>query len=61
MAHNLARTTMTREQMLIKMLERADLEIRELQHKTDFLNRELAQLRERLNYLEPQIFGGNTK
>ena len=52
---------MNREQMLIKMLERADLEIRELQLKTDFLNRELAQLRERLNYLEPQIFGGNTK
>ena len=52
---------MTREQMLIEMLERADTEIKELKLKTDFLNRELAQLRERLNYLEPQIFGGSTK
>ena len=52
---------MTREQMLIKMLERADEEIRQLQHKTEFLSKEVAQLRERLNYTEQQVFGGSTK
>ena len=36
---------MNREQMLIKMLEKADEEIKQLQYKTEFLNKELAQLR----------------
>ena len=49
---------MTREQMLIEMLEKADEEIKLLKHQADFLNKEVAQLRERLNYLEPQVFGG---
>jgi len=52
---------MNREQMLIKMLERADEEIKQLQYKTEFLNKELAQLRERLNYMDHQVFGGSTK
>ena len=52
---------MTREQMLIEMLEIADKQIHELQLKADFLYKEVAQLRERITYLEPQVFGGTTK
>ena len=47
--------------MLIKMLERADDEIKELQYKVAFLTKDVAQLRERLNYTEKQVFGGSTK
>jgi uncharacterized lipoprotein YehR (DUF1307 family) len=52
---------MTREEMLIKMLEKADQEIKDLQHKSEFLYKEIAQLRERLNYMDHQVFGGSTK
>lgn len=52
---------MNREQMLVKMLERADQEIKELQHRADFLYKEVQQLRERLNYMDHQVFGGTTK
>ena len=52
---------MNREQMLIEMLEIADKQIHELQLRADFLYKEVAQLRERITYLEPQIYGGNTK
>ena len=32
---------MNREEMLLKMLSRADEEIKQLQHKTEFLTKEL--------------------
>jgi len=52
---------MNREQMLLKMLKAADFQIKELELKSSFLYAELAQLRDRINYLEPQIYGGSTK
>ena len=52
---------MNREEMLLKMLARADEEIKQLQYKTDFLTKELSQLRERLNYMNHQIYGESTK
>ena len=52
---------MNREEMLIKMLARADEEIKQLQDRTDFLTKELSQLRERLNYMDYQVYEGSTK
>jgi len=52
---------MNREEMLLKMLARADEEIKQLQYKSDFLTKELAQLRERLNFMDQQFYGGSTK
>ena len=52
---------MNREEMLLKMLARADEEIKQLQHKTEFLTKELTQLRELLNYMDHQVYGGSTK
>ena len=52
---------MNREEMLLKMLARADEEIKQLQYRADFLTKELTQLRERLNYMDHQVYGGSTK
>jgi len=59
--HVFAEIKMNREEMLLKMLARADEEIKQLQYKTDFLTKELSQLRERLNYMDHQVYGGSTK
>ena len=56
-----AEIKMNREEMLLKMLARADEEIKQLQYKTEFLTKELTQLRERLNYMDHQVYGGSTK
>ena len=52
---------MNREQMLIDLLAKADDQIKMLELRVQFLNKEVNALRERINYIEPQIFGGSTK
>lgn len=52
---------MNREQILIDLLSKADDQIKMLELRVEFLNKEINALRKRINYIEPQIFGGSTK
>lgn len=52
---------MNREQMLIDLLAKADDQIKMLELRVEFLNKEINALRERINYIEPQVFCGSTK
>jgi hypothetical protein len=52
---------MNREQMLIDLLAKADEQIKMLELRAEFLNKEVNALRERINYIEPQVFGGTSK
>lgn len=50
-----------RIEFLIEMLKIADRQVKDSQAKAKELEKEVKALRDKISYLEPQIFGGSTK